>query len=165
MARTCSYEEQLRECSRLVAEGVGRGAWELVYQSRSGPPSQPWLEPDICDWLEALPEKDRPRDLVVVPLGFLSDHMEVIFDLDTEAAEVCRRLGIQMVRAKTVGCHPRFVRACRELIQERLGDEAGRPAVGRLAPCPDICPPDCCPPPNRPQPSGQSHSGGPPTRP
>jgi ferrochelatase len=132
MADGCLYEAQLKEVARLVSAALGReGEARVVYQSRSGPPSQPWLEPDICDWLRA----NRPPRLVIAPIGFISDHMEVRYDLDTEARRVCEELGIRMVRAGTVGDHPRFVEMIRELIVERL--EKG-PGV-------DLCPPDCCP--------------------
>jgi ferrochelatase len=207
MARTCRYEEQLRETCRLVIEGIAeccepggppprlgstttrltdphsafrtpssprplgegpgvRVPWQLVYQSRSGPPHQPWLEPDVCDFLERgqgtgdreqgdrtserpltsdLRPQAPPRDVVIVPIGFLSDHMEVVYDLDVEARETCDRLGINMVRAETVGTHPRFVRMIRELIVERMTHSPDRLALGTLGPSPDICPNDCCP--------------------
>jgi len=144
MAETSQYEAQLREASRLVAEGVGRSSWELVYQSRSGPPSQPWLEPDICDYLAQLHTKGETSDVVVVPIGFLCDHLEVLYDLDVEAAALCQKLGLNIVRAATVGNHPRYVQMIRELIVERTTDTATRPALGNLAPCPDLCPDDCC---------------------
>src|SRR5690242_3180876 len=91
MARSSPYVEQLESASAAVAAGVARDSWKLVYQSRSGAPGQPWLEPDICDYLRA-----NPRDTVIVPIGFLSDHMEVLYDLDTEARAVCRELGVKM---------------------------------------------------------------------
>ena len=95
MAENCRYEVQLREASRLVAEQVGHDRWELVYQSRSGPPSQPWLEPDVCDRIEALHAEGSLQDLILLPIGFISDHMEVMFDLDEEAAELCEKLGVE----------------------------------------------------------------------
>jgi ferrochelatase len=143
MARGCRYEEQLREASRLVAEGVGRKHWDLVFQSRSGSPSQPWLEPDIGDWLRQR-RAAGVRDVVVVPIGFISDHLEVIYDLDVEAQRVCREIGLAMVRAATVGTHPRFIRMIRELIVERMTPGAERLALGNLGACHDICPDDCC---------------------
>ncbi|MEZ6091711.1 MAG: ferrochelatase [Pirellulaceae bacterium] len=108
MAENCGYVAQLQEASRLVAERVGTQNWELCYQSRSGPPQVPWLEPDICDRIESLHghyvDKGETLDrLVVVPIGFVSDHMEVIYDLDDEAAKLCQRLGIEMRRAATAG--------------------------------------------------------------
>jgi protoporphyrin/coproporphyrin ferrochelatase len=144
MAKNSRYEEQLREASRLVADGLGRNKWTLVYQSRSGPPQQPWLEPDIGDFLETRHRVSPIRDAVVVPIGFISDHMEVLFDLDTEVRQLCERLDINMVRVATVGTHPRFVRMIRELITERMSDSPERPALGALGPSHDVCPIDCC---------------------
>jgi ferrochelatase len=144
MANHCDYVQQLRETSRLVAEELGRSDWQLVYQSRSGPPSQPWLEPDVCDVLRRIIETKSAKDVVLVPVGFISDHAEVIYDLDTEAGRVCEEGGLNMVRAATAGTHPRFVRMIRELIEERMGDNPRREALGRYGPSPDICPPDCC---------------------
>jgi ferrochelatase len=145
MAQTSRYEEQLREACRLVSEVLGRAEWTLVYQSRSGPPSQPWLEPDIGDFLRGI--KDV-RDVVVAPIGFVSDHMEIKFDLDTEAHALCGELGINMVRASTVGTHPAFVSMIRELVLERIEGTPKR-ALGSLGVAPDICPADCCPAPRR----------------
>jgi ferrochelatase len=150
MARTSKYAGQLEEASRLVSERAGRSEARLVFQSRSGPPSQPWLEPDICDYLRELAASQRTRDVVVAPIGFLSDHLEVLFDLDTEAREVARELGLNMVRAATVGVHPRFITMIRELIVERVYAKEERPALGALGPEPDFCPADCCPRPQRP---------------
>ncbi len=143
MAATCQYEAQLREASHLVAAGVGCGDWRLVYQSRSGPPTQPWLEPDVGAALREFAESGG-KDVVVVPIGFISDHIEVLFDLDEEAQNIARQIGLNMVRAATVGTHPRFVRMIRELAQERLGDHPVRPALGDLGPSHDVCPQDCC---------------------
>jgi len=151
MAKTSPYVERLEEASRLVAEAVGSESWELVWQSRSGPPQQPWLEPDVCDRMRELREAGELDSLVIVPIGFLSDHMEVLFDLDTEAKELAVDLGVPMVRAGTVGVHPRFVQGVRELIEERLDASKERGVVGRMAPCGDQCPVDCCPKPVRPQ--------------
>jgi ferrochelatase len=144
MADNCRYESQLREACRLVAEGVGRDAWRLVYQSRSGPPRQTWLEPDIGDFLRHGQAGTLSRDIVVVPIGFISDHMEVLYDLDTEIGQLCDELGINMVRAGTVGTHPRFVQMIRELIVERMSPSPQRLAVGALGPSHDVCPDDCC---------------------
>ncbi|MGD9645589.1 MAG: ferrochelatase [Pirellulales bacterium] len=144
MASGCQYVEQLGEASRLVAERVGRTNWQLAYQSRSGPPSQPWLEPDINDVLRSL-ARQGTRDAVVVPIGFVSDHMEVVYDLDTEARATAADLGLNVVRAGTVGVHPRFVRMVRELIVERMTPGAPRPALGVLGPRPNRCDPGCCP--------------------
>jgi ferrochelatase len=145
MAVNCRYEAQLHESCRLVAEGVGRTEWSLVYQSRSGPPQQLWLQPDIGDFLEERQVSGvRFRDVVVVPIGFISDHMEVVYDLDADLRQRCERLGINMVRAGTVGTHSRFVRMIRELIVERLTDFPNRLALGSLGPSHDFCPQDCC---------------------
>jgi ferrochelatase len=143
MAAGSQYEEQLREASRLVAVGAGREHWDLVFQSRSGAPSQSWLEPDIRDWLRQQ-HAAGVRDVVVAPIGFVSDHLEVIYDLDMEAQRLCGELGMHMVRAATVGTHARFVRMIRELIVERMTPGAPRLALGTLGPCHDICPADCC---------------------
>lgn len=144
MAQNCRYEIQLREASRLVAEAVGRSHWELVYQSRSGPPQQPWLEPDVCDRLRQLHASGSLPAVIIVPIGFVSDHMEVIFDLDTEAKSLCEELNVPMVRAGTAGTHPRFIRMIRELIHERSSGSVDRPAAGVLGPSHDVCPVDCC---------------------
>jgi len=144
MADNCRYVVQLQEASRLVAEGVGHDRWELVYQSRSGPPQQRWLEPDVCDRIEQLHVAGELQDVVILPIGFVSDHLEVLYDLDTEAKELCEELGIAMHRAATVGTHPRYVRMLRELIAERLSDSPDKPALGTLGPSHDVCPEDCC---------------------
>ena len=144
MSANCRYAEQLREASRLVAEGLDSPhEWDLVYQSRSGPPQQPWLEPDVKDHLRSLNARGV-TDVVVVPIGFISDHLEVIFDLDTEAQEVCREIGLNMVRAETVGTDPAFVSMIRELVLERLDPGRPREALGTLGASHDVCPVDCC---------------------
>ncbi len=145
MADGCQYVAQLNEACRLVCETVGVDDWHLVYQSRSGPPSQPWLEPDVCDFLRQQHQKGAlSADAIILPIGFLSDHLEVLFDLDTEAKALCDELGVNLVRAATPGAQPRFVQMIRELIVERTGGQSDRPAVGRLAPCPNVCPSGCC---------------------
>ncbi|MEY4176693.1 MAG: hypothetical protein RLY70_267 [Planctomycetota bacterium] len=143
MAANCRYELQLRESCRLVAAGAGAGSWKLVFQSRSGPPQQPWLEPDVGDAIR----EARGRgvsDVVVAPIGFISDHMEVMFDLDVEAHDISHELGMNMIRCPTVGTHPRFVQMIRELIVERMSDEPVRLCLGELGPSHDVCPIDCC---------------------
>ena len=140
MAQSSAYEQQLRESSGLVAARAGIANWELVFQSRSGPPTQPWLEPDIGDWLK----RERPRDVVVVPIGFISDHMEVLYDLDTEAAQLAEELGIQLVRAQTAGTHPKFIEMIDELIRERTHAGTPRRFEGELGAAPDECASDCC---------------------
>jgi len=144
MATNCKYELQLKEACRLVAEGANHSKWELVYQSRSGPPQQPWLEPDICDSIQQRHNEGQLTDVVIAPIGFVSDHMEVLFDLDTEAKDLCSELGVSMARAATVGTHPRFVSMVRELVLERMDPAALRPALGELGPSHDVCPVDCC---------------------
>jgi ferrochelatase len=144
------YTAQLREASRLVAEAVrGPGAeFDLVWQSRSGPPSVTWLEPDVNDHLAALAEAGT-RSVVVSPIGFVSDHVEVLWDLDEEAAATAAKLGIDYARAATVGTDPRFVRMVRQLVEERtIG--APRLALGTMGPSHDVCPLHCCPAPRRP---------------
>ncbi len=150
MARTSDYQLQLRDACGLVAERLAAPLpWDLVYQSRSGPPAVPWLEPDICDHLTALAE-DGVRDVVNLPIGFISDHMEVVYDLDTQARERAEELGIEFKRVPTVGNHPRFVEMLHELILERVDPEHERRFLGELGPRPDVCAEDCCPPPQRP---------------
>ena len=119
MAAQCRYEDQLAETSRQVAEAVGQHGTSVVYQSRSGSPQVPWLEPDVSDRLRELREAGV-TDVVVSPVGFVSDHMEVLYDLDVEVAETARGLGLTVVRAGAAGTHPAFVAMIRELIQERL---------------------------------------------
>lgn len=148
MSNQSDYLQQLTEACRLVAEhlGISSERWKLVFQSRSGRPEDPWLEPDVCDALRELPNLGV-NDVVVAPIGFLSDHMEILFDLDEEAVNVCREIGMNMVRAGTVGIHPDFVRMVRELIQERLSDTAERLAIGQYGANHDVCPVNCCPAP------------------
>ncbi|WP_206184539.1 ferrochelatase [Thermoactinospora rubra] len=137
MARTAGpagglYEAQLRRSAALVCQALGyEGPWDLVWQSRSGPPEVPWLEPDVLDHLAKL-----SQPVVLVPIGFVSDHMEVVYDLDVEARQLAAELGLPLERAGTVGTHPRFVRMVRELMEE---------------PEPVPCPATCCPPPRRPR--------------
>ena len=149
MAANCRYVEQLEEASRLVAGQLGFTTWKLVYQSRSGPPSQPWLEPDIRDCLRSVHDSGHASKVLVVPIGFVSDHLEVLYDLDTEAKELCDQLGLGMARSATVGNKPAFVGMIRELIVERIEENANRLALGSLGPSHDQCPAECCPPPQR----------------
>jgi ferrochelatase len=143
MADFCKYSTQLTESCKLIMEQVGEYNWELVYQSRSGPPQQPWLEPDVCDRIKELKENDGVTDIVMHPVGFVSDHMEVLYDLDTEAKDLCQELGINMVRSLSVGIHPKFVTMIRELIQERIAGTE-KLAIGSMPPNWDVCPQDCC---------------------
>ena len=140
------YPAQLAEASRLIAERVG-GAhpWRLAYQSRSGPPAQPWLGPDVSDHLEDLARSGAPA-AVLVPVSFVSDHMEIVHDLDIEAAQAAERAGLRLARAATPGTHPRFVSMITELVRERADGLVPGAMLGTLMPPPDICHNDCCPP-------------------
>jgi ferrochelatase len=133
--------------AELGAASAGAPRWDLAYCSRSGPPTQPWLEPDINDHLEQLHAQGVPA-VVVVPVGFVSDHMEVVYDLDTEARRTAERLGLPFVRVPTVGTDPRFVRGLVDLLLERSaverGEDVARPATGRLGASHDVCPVGCC---------------------
>jgi ferrochelatase len=144
MAENCQYAQQLLEASSLVSAALGRSGDPLVYQSRSGPPTQPWLGPDILEHLRAVKNEGQVKDVVIVPIGFVSDHMEVLYDLDTEARQVCSDLGFNMVRAEAAGTNPRFARMIRELIVERVEDKSDRPSLGTMGPWPDVCPAGCC---------------------
>ncbi|MDI3418765.1 ferrochelatase [Streptomyces luteolus] len=149
-----AYVKQHLDVARLIADavaeetGVAGRPWQLVYQSRSGAPHIPWLEPDICDHLEERHEAGVPA-VVMVPIGFVSDHMEVLYDLDTEATAKAAELGLPVARSATVGADPRFAAAIRDLVLERAGSERGedvRPcALGTLGPSHDLCPLGCCP--------------------
>lgn len=144
MARACQYERQLREAAGLVAAASGRSGWDLAWQSRSGPPSAPWLEPDVNDHLRAIAPVHRR--VVLAPIGFVTDHMEVLWDLDVAAAAAAASSGIKLARAVAPGTapDPRFVAMWRELIEERLGGGPRR-ALGSLGAGPDFCPSGCCP--------------------
>jgi len=145
MADNCNYVKQLNETCQLIAAELKlpRERWKLVYQSRSGRPTDPWLEPDILDHVRSLHEQGT-SSLVIAPIGFLSDHIEILFDLDEQAKELCEELGMPMARASTPGSHPRFVSMVRELIQERLGPTSERRALGTCGASHDVCPVDCC---------------------
>jgi len=149
MAETSDYEKQLRETCRLVAQELGISEYRLVFQSRSGAPIQPWLEPDILDYLRTLPERGV-TDVVIAPIGFISDHMEVLYDLDTEAKNLAAELKLNLVRAATVGTHPLFIRMIRELVEERMNPALPKLSIGQFGPNHDVCPVDCCAPPARP---------------
>ncbi len=143
MAATCSYERQLGETARLAAEQAGErvGAWRLVFQSRSGAPDQAWLGPDINDAIATLP--GPPPSAIVVPIGFVSDHMEVVYDLDRTAAATAASRDIRLVRSATPGTHPSFVNMICDLVDEAEG--RGVPAaLGTLGPA--ACPSGvaCC---------------------
>ncbi len=144
MAATSDYERQLRETARLVADAAGDppGRWTLVFQSRSGPPQQPWLGPDINDAVASLP--DHVAEVIVVPIGFVSDHMEVKYDLDRMAAETAAGRGIRLLRTPTPGTDPRFVDMILDLVEEA---EGRRPVafLGDWGPAAFPCAPGCCP--------------------
>ncbi len=143
MSSGCEYANQLQEASRLIAEKAGVNHWELAYQSRSGPPTIPWLEPDILDVLNRL-KSNNCKSVVVAPIGFISDHMEVIYDLDYEAKNLAQELEITFERASTASTNPKFIQMIRELIVERIeGKEAA--CIGNLRALPDNCTPECCP--------------------
>ena len=133
MAENCDYANQLAEAGGLIAHALGIKNWQLVYQSRSGSPSQPWLGPDVTEHLRTLCHEGL-RNVVIAPIGFVSDHMEVVYDLDIEARKVADELGMKMVRAATAGTHPAFVKMIRELMLERINDKVPE----------NLCAPDCC---------------------
>jgi len=132
MAQASPYVQELQAASKKVAENIGARDWTLVFQSRSGPPAQPWLEPDISEFL-----RENKSDVVIAPIGFLSDHMEVIYDLDVEVRAVCEVHGLRMVRAGTVETHPAMIRMIAELAEQEPAKCPGccapaqRPAVTR----------------------------------
>ena len=143
MANNSQYVAQLNDACALVATEVGSPPWKLVFQSRSGPPSQPWLAPDIGEHLRDL-HAAGVTDVVVAPIGFISDHLEVLFDLDTEAQQLAAELGMTMIRAATAGTHPAFVSMIYELVVERTKGSANKRAMGERGPSHDVCPVDCC---------------------
>jgi len=149
MADRCKYVSQLNESCRLVSDALGRTGDALAYQSRSGPPTQPWLEPDILTYLRQVKAEAVYSAVVIAPIGFVSDHMEVLYDLDTEAHDLCNELGLPMERAATPGTHPAFVTMIRQLVEERMSDAPERLSLGSQGPSHDVCPLDCCPAPSR----------------
>jgi ferrochelatase len=149
MANTSDYVRQLEDVKKLVSDRLGIKNDVLVYQSRSGAPGQPWLEPDILDYLREVKQKSLASAIVIAPISFISDHMEVLYDLDIEARHLCESLALPMARAKTVGVHPKFIAMIRELIFERT-DGGERRALGSFGPRQDVCAQDCCPAPQRP---------------
>jgi ferrochelatase len=127
MAEQSRYREQLETSSRLVAGEVGIADWALVYQSRSGRPGDPWLEPDVCDYLRQA-RQDGLRAAVLCPIGFVCDHIEVLYDLDQEAAQVCREVGLEMTRAEAVNDDPRFIEMMADVVLATIRRyERGRP--------------------------------------
>jgi protoporphyrin/coproporphyrin ferrochelatase len=147
------YLDQLKETAELVAGAAAPElSWDLVWQSRSGPPQVPWLEPDVNDHLATVAEQGV-RNVVVSPIGFVSDHLEVVWDLDHEAAATAAKLGLNYARAATPGTDARFVTMVRDLVVERIDPAAPRHALGTV-PTWDSCPVGCCPAPRRTAPAG-----------
>ena len=149
MANTSDYVKQLQEVRRLVSEVIGHKNDVLVYQSRSGSPGQPWLGPDILEYLRKVKAENLASAVVLAPISFISDHMEVLYDLDIEARQLSDSLGLPMTRAKTVGVHPKFIAMIHELILERMDPTTERRALGVLGPRADVCAENCCPGPQR----------------
>jgi ferrochelatase len=119
MAAASPYVEQITDSSRLVAERLGHTRWSIAYQSRSGSPREPWLGPDINEIIRQLADEGC-RDLVVAPIGFVCDHVEVLYDLDIEARQIAEQVGIRFVRAATVSDHPAFIRMLAEVVCRRI---------------------------------------------
>jgi protoporphyrin/coproporphyrin ferrochelatase len=142
MAANSDYEAQINEAGLLIAAELNVKNWQVVYQSRSGSPAQPWLGPDVCDHLKQL-RAEGVTEVVIAPIGFVSDHMEVIYDLDVEAQQLANEIGVNMRRAETAGTHPAFVRMIRELMMERINNETPR-YLGSRGANHDVCLPDCC---------------------
>ena len=138
MAEVSEYVPQLHETASLIADRVGIEQYDLVFQSRSGPPHVPWLEPDICDHIKSLDGTTGSTDLLICPLGFTSDHTEVLFDLDTQAAEAATSIGFNYHRVTAVGHNDLYVDLIVELIEEQLNG-AERRSVGTFGPWPDDC--------------------------
>jgi ferrochelatase len=144
MAQHCAYESQLNGCCQLIAADLAHQRWRLVYQSNNASyGKEPWLGPDVGDAIEQAHDAGA-ADIVVAPIGFVCDHLEVVLDLDVEAAQRARELGINMIRAGTVGAHPAYVGMVRELIVERMTAHPRRRALGSLGPSHDLCPVSCC---------------------
>jgi ferrochelatase len=143
MARACDYEAELRESCGLAAGAAGAPDWSLAYQSENASYGEPWLGPNVDDALRTARDADS-SGVVVAPIGFVCDHLEVVLDLDVEAAQTARELGIRMERAGTVGTHPAYVEMVRNLIVERMAASPERRVLGGRGPRPDICPADCC---------------------
>jgi protoporphyrin/coproporphyrin ferrochelatase len=139
MADASPYVRQLKEAGARVAAACGMSNWMLVYQSRSGPPSQPWLEPDICEYLRTQHAAGLQR-VILCPIGFMSDHMEVLYDLDTEARDLCDEIGLKMARAGTAGAHPKLISMIRDMVFNAQTSSV-------MA----HCEAGCCPTPQRPR--------------
>src|SRR6185503_1532329 len=127
MAQQFPYEAQLRASASRIAAAVGRSDWALVYQSRSGRPGDPWLEPDVCDYLRQA-RRDGLGAAVLCPIGFVCDHVEVLYDLDREAAGVCQEVGLEMTRAEAVNDDPRFLDMMADVVMTTMRRyEHGKP--------------------------------------
>jgi len=142
MAEHCNYKAQLLEVSQLVAQATKLNNWHLVFQSRSH--NNGWLGPDIQEHLQAL-SLSGVKDVVIVPIGFVCDHMEIIYDLDTQARNLCQTLGLNMIRSATISSHPAYIKMVCNLVQERLDETYPKLALGAHGPLPDICSDSCCP--------------------
>ena len=146
-----AYQHQLEATARLIVERLdGSPGWGLAYCSRSGPRSVPWLEPDVLGCLDVLAAQGV-RDVVLAPIGFVSDHLEVVYDLDVEAAERAARLGLDLRRARTVGADPAFVAMVRELAEEQVDPDKPRRSLGPDGPGHAVCPAGCCLPTGQPE--------------
>ena len=159
MANTSDFVRQLQEVRQLVSSAVGSKNDALVYQSRSGSPGQPWLGPDILEYIREIKSKNLASAIVIAPISFVSDHMEVLYDLDIEARQLCDSIGLPMTRAKTVGVHPKFVAMIRELIVERMDARTIRQSAGTLGVRPDQCAENCCLPPQQRKPVSSELAG------
>lgn len=148
LANTSDYVTQLEEVRRLVSRALELKNDALVYQSRSGSPGQPWLGPDILEYLREVKSQNLASAVVLAPISFISDHMEVLYDLDIEARDLCDSLALPMARAKTVGVDAKFIAMIRELLLERISPGLERRALGSLGPRPDTCAENCCPAPS-----------------
>jgi ferrochelatase len=146
LGRGGAYVAQHRAVAETIMTRAGLPSpWQLVFQSRSGAPSVPWLEPDVNDAIRELPRRGR-RAVIIVPVGFVSDHMEVMWDLDTEALETAQRVGLRAIRTSTPGCDPAYVAGLTDLIVERLNGtpRSGRPHETPIGPWFDVCRTGCC---------------------
>ena len=143
MASNADYEAQLREACGLVAQRVGDDCWRLAFQSNNARTGDPWLAPTVEESLASIAAAGR-SSVVVAPIGFVCDHMEVVMDLDVEARACAEGLGLDYCRAPTVGTHPAYVDMVRQLIVERMSANPERPCLGQRGPNPDYCAPDCC---------------------
>lgn len=144
LAEQSPYCRQLQEACALAAQCAGLSQWDLAYQSRSPYSKARWLEPDVAQHVRRLAQEDKPEDIVVAPIGFLQENIEVLYELDVQLAELCGELGINLIRTAPIGAHPRLVQMIRELVMERIDPNAPRLALGQSGPWPDQCPADCC---------------------